>query len=247
MNRINYFTLFFFFLQVLSNPLYCQVQQQDSAFYTQSFDSVEAFYIKAAAANLSLYNGCEYSRPPVSTKGFPFFESENLIEGSVFYDGNLYRHVNLQYDIVKDELVIANFSKNAVVKLISEKVAYFTLQQHTFIYVNPDKNTIGIMAGGFYEKLFGDNNIAVLARRFKMFKQSLPGEENYSIYNEGNLYFLKKDGRYHAVTDKHSLLDLLSDKKDELKIYIKTNTIKFNKDLEHSILKVSGYYCLIKN
>jgi hypothetical protein len=245
MNLLIRFVFIFFFLLVLSNPLFSQ-QHNDSLFYNRSLDSAKSFYVQEAAANLSLYNGSEYYRSPVSTKGFPFFKSENLIEGSVFYDGNLYQRINLQYDIAKDELVIKNLQQNATVTLIAQKVTYFTLEHHNFVYVLPANKAADFIAPGFYEKLL-HSNISVLAKRIKKFSLALNAEDNSSKYTEVNSYFLQKQDDYYSITDKHSLLVLLNDKKNQLKEYIRDNKISFKKDPEDAIIKIVTYYNQIKN
>jgi hypothetical protein len=241
--RLIFFILFF--LLILNKPLFSQ-HYSDSVFYNRALDSAKAFYVQEAGANLSLYNGSEYYRSPVSTKGFPFFKQESLIEGSVFYDGNLYEHVNLQYDIAKDELVIKNFQQNATIKLISQKVKHFTLQQHSFVYFLPDNKAADIMPEGFYEKLLS-SNISVLAKRQKKFTLALNADDNSSKYSEYNSYFLQKQDGYFAVTDKRSLLTVLNDRKSQLKQYIRDNKISFTKDLEDAIIKIVMYYNQQKN
>jgi hypothetical protein len=169
-----------------------------------------------------------------------------LIEGSVFYDGNLYQRINLQYDIAKDELVIKNLQQNATVTLIAQKVTYFTLEHHNFVYVLPANKAADFIAPGFYEKLL-HSNISVLAKRMKKFSLALNAEDNSSKYTEVNSYFLQKQDDYYSITDKHSLLVLLNDKKNQLKEYIRDNKINFKKDPEDAIIKIVTYYNQIKN
>jgi hypothetical protein len=246
MNLLIRFVSIFFFLLVLSSPLFSQQHYKDSLFCNRSLDSAKAFYVHEAGANLSLYNGSEYYRSPVSTKGFPFFKREDQIEGSVFYDGNLYQHINLQYDIAKDELVIKNLQQNATVTLVAQKVTYFTLEHHNFVYVLPANKAADFIAPGFYETLL-HSNISVLAKRMKKFSLALNAEDNSSKYAEVNSYFLQKQDDYYSITDKNSLLVLLNDKKNQLKEYIRDNKINFKKDPEDAIIKIVTYYNQIKN
>lgn len=236
----------FFFVQLLHNTSLSQQQQNDTVFYLRSVDSVIAFYTKQAGPDLYLYSGREYYRSQVSTAGFPFFEWEGAVEGSVFYNGNLYRHLGLQYDIAKDELVIENYLRNNVVKLVPEKIGYFTLGQHIFINFKPDENTVGAMNPGFYE-ILSSGKITVLARHEKKFTLPLNPEDKTSKYAAYNFYYVQKNGIYHPVADKKDLLELLKDKKGELKKFIRSNNIRFNKDMQESILKITGYYSQLIN
>jgi hypothetical protein len=240
---VNYFKYLFALLLLSAScaAVYGQPVHPDSLAYRASIDSLKILYLKETGSNSLLYNGSEYSRPPVSTKGFPFFEWDIAVEGSVFYDGVLYQRVNMQYDIAKDELAMDNFLHTNVMRLVSEKISWFTLQQHRFVYFPPGKNTTGQLAAGFYEQLFS-GKITVLAKRQKIFRQSLNAEDNASAYNMYNYYFLKKDDQYYAVSDKHDVLAVLKDRKDLLEKYIRTNRLRVNKNFEESLVKIAAYY-----
>jgi hypothetical protein len=186
-----------------------------------------------------LYNGSEYLRSPTSTKGYPFFEWEEAVEGSLFYDGNLYQQVHMQYDMAKDELVIENYLHNNVMRLVSEKISFFTLQEHAFIYFTPGKN--GSMVPGFYEELTA-GDMTILVKREKKFTRSSNAEDNTTKYNQLNYYFVKKGGEYYPVAGKQDLLEILKDKKDALKKYIRLNRISFKKKFEEDLVAVTAYY-----
>jgi hypothetical protein len=49
------------------------------------------------------------------------------------------------------------------------------------------------------------------------------------------------------VESRGALLDLLKDKKDLLKKYIRINKLDFNRDWEGSLVKTAAYYAQIKN
>jgi len=54
--------------------------------------------------NLRLYTGPEYVRNGIKALGYPFFQSEDALDGSFVYDGASYDHIPLQYDLVTDEV-----------------------------------------------------------------------------------------------------------------------------------------------
>jgi hypothetical protein len=238
MNCLKYF-LFFPLLLSFTEITYSQPKQKDTASYNAAIDSIKALYTKVTASQLLLYNGSEYLRSPTSTKGHPFFEWENAVEGSLFYDGNLYQEVNMQYDIAKDELVIENYSHNNVMRLVPGKISFFTLQQHAFIYFMPGKNSN--MTPGFYEELTA-GEMSIFVKREKRFTRSSNAEDNSTGYNQLNYYFIKKGTGYYAVADKQDLLSILKDKKDVLKKYIRQNQVNFKKDFEGSMVAVITYY-----
>ena len=52
---------------------------------------------------------------------------------------------------------------------------------------------------------------------------------------------------YYSVDGKNALLDVLKDKKDDLKKYIRTNKLNFKKNLESSLVLVTIYYSQLKH
>ena len=77
---------------ILFLPVFCKVTAQpalpDTAFYNQSVTNALAAYQQEMRENLHIYNGAAYLRAGHGFKGTPFFESDNLLPGAVFYDGN---------------------------------------------------------------------------------------------------------------------------------------------------------------
>ncbi|MES1221553.1 MAG: hypothetical protein ABUT20_38995, partial [Bacteroidota bacterium] len=91
-----------------------------------------------------------------------------------------------------------------------------------------------------------DGKISVYARREKQLKVSSSADED-AKYLEYNFYFIRKNDRFYKVDDKSSLLNLLIDKKDQLKKFIKANKLNFRKRLEEAIVKTTNYYIQLIN
>lgn len=220
------------------------VQKSDSISRAAA-DNLISLYSRQTGADLLIFNGSEYIHSPVSKNGFPFFAWENPVEGAVFYDGNLYQHINLQFDISRDALVYDNYLHTGLMRLVPEKISYFTLQQHLFIYLSAAK-IIGLPKDGFYEVLT-DDSITVLARREKILNQKL-NLENISIsrYDSYNNYYIKKDSYVYPVLTKRDVLKVLADQKILLLKYINTNRLNFKKHLEESLIKIATYYSGLK-
>src|SRR5260221_6192583 len=206
MEKLRHFILWIFFV-FLSKIAFSQLQQKDSNFYRQAIDSFESFYSRESGANLLLYNGVEYIPSPFSTKGNPFFETDSD-KGSVFYNGKLYRSITLQYDLAKDELVAQYSTNDLPIVLRRDKVTYFLIGGHKFVYISAGK--LGNMAAGFYETLTG-KTIELLAKHEKKFRLSADAADNSSSYIAYDHYFLKKGDDYYIVTGEASLLSLLKD------------------------------------
>src|SRR5687768_18541522 len=71
-------------------------------------DTAISYYYQFTDKRSRLYNGKEYIGY-LPMEGHPFFSDADLHRGSVVYDGLPFDSVNMQYDLVKDELIIQHF------------------------------------------------------------------------------------------------------------------------------------------
>ncbi len=221
----------------------------DSAFYALSVSNIINGYKNQVKENLHIYNGSEYFRPGHGVKGTPFFESDSMLVGSLFYDGSLYENIPLSYDLVTDNVIINNYQHDNILKLVPEKLNYFYIAQHLFVRITSDSLLPSFITTGFYEKLY-DGKLTVFARYQKVAKQSAPNNstENVIRYLDYNNYFVLMNNTFYKADDKKDFLALMADKKEEIKKYMKENKIKINNDNRGASMKlVAEYYSQLKN
>jgi hypothetical protein len=217
----------------------------DSLLRTLTKDSLVGFYKNKMGENLQLYTGQEYIRNGQRTKGFPFFGTPNLTTGSVFYNDQFYSDVPMYFDLTTNDVIINNFANNGTIRLVPEKIKYFSLLGHHFVHLFPDQQNSESIHDAFYDLLL-DEKIAVFAKREKQFKIPTSTEEEIR-YDEYNYYFLRMKNVFYKIEDEHQLLDVLKDKKDQLKKYIKANKLSFKKHLEEAVVKTTEYYNQLTN
>src|SRR5690348_14223780 len=117
-------------------------------------DQVVQLYKDSLKENLRIYNGNEFAGNYPGVPGHPFFEYAEPQQGSVFYDGIRYPDVQLSYDIINDEIIFTDPVKNRVIKLVTQKVDWFTIGEHLFVNIRPDSNSVNFPGSGFYESLY---------------------------------------------------------------------------------------------
>ena len=220
-------------------------QSADSLLYKESISNLHRIYLNEIGDNAQIYHGSEYIRYGQKTAGFPYYESDSILMGSINYQGNLYKGMNLFYNLVTDEIIIPDYSRSALITLARGKVDCFTIGKHEFLEMT-NKQSEGIPTDGFYEELFpGEPGLFV--RREKRLDAGTGSEE--AKYIQYNSYYLRKDKKYYAVDSKNSLLDLLKDQENLLKKYIRANKLKFKikKDLESSLVLTTTYYSGLKH
>src|SRR5450432_492906 len=213
-------------------------QSSDSVLYEESISKIHQVYLKEIGDNAQIYHGTEFIRNGQKANGFPFYQSDNMIAGSVYYQGMTYPNQNIYYNIVSDELITNNYTKNAFIVLAPEKVDSFFIQNHVFVPLTASKSN-RLENSGYYDRLWAGEP-GVYARREKRLVVGSGSEETKYIQHED--YFIEIKNVFYDVDGKRALLDILKDQEDVLKKYIRTNKLNFKKDLESSLVLATIYY-----
>jgi hypothetical protein len=228
--------------QFLYIPIAYAQYNPDSTIYNDS-QIINKIYLNEIGDNAQIYHGREFIRNGLKAIGFPFYESDNMVNGTISYQGEIYPDRNLYYNLVSDQLIIDNYSHNALITLSPEKVDSFIVGSHVFVPLNTNRSN-GLEKDGYYEQLVSGEP-ALFARREKKLVTGTGSEE--SRYIQYNNYFIRINQVYYLVDGKNALLDILNDRKDELKKYIRNNKINFKKNLESSLTVTTNYYSRLKH
>jgi len=216
-----------------------QLSSADSAVYNASLNNALLVYHHALAPEPLLYDGMQYmSYDYQMTEGSPYFQSAQLRPGAVFYNDVLFTNVPMLYDLVSDKLIINSPGKAFLIQLNSERVAHFSLLDHQFIRLVLDSaNNINT---GFYELLY-DGKTQVLKKQIKTIQERINVKVEKYV-QEVERHYIKKGNRYFSVSTKQNVLQLLADKKKELKQYIRKNKLNIRKDKDNTLVKIAAYY-----
>lgn len=226
------------------NKAEAQQLPPDTSIYLSAKDHLIQLYIDSAKENLRIYNGTEFTAAYKSSLGHPFFEYQDPQKGAIFYDGILYPEVRLLYDIIRDDVIFLNEYKNLNIKLIPQKINWFTLQDHLFVHLFEDSNAVNLPEKGFYELLY-DGTISVFKKSKKTLYEASRADES-SKFVESNDYFIRKNNTYYSINNKRSLLAVCRDRKADVAKFIQKEGLNFKKDPEKMIVMVIDYYTKIK-
>jgi len=215
----------------------------DSLFINKVAEGAIALYMKTLGESTLLYNGREYIGIHSRTKGHPFYASDLPQKGSVFYNGTLYQHPAVTYDLVQDEIFI-NAYQNIPVKLLSEKIDHFSLEGREFVKMVQQPKDKNVLNSGFYEILY-KGVVTVYAKSKKQLEPSFNLEDPYRFV-QYDRYFIKKDDAYHEVNTAGALLSLFSGHQKEIRRYLRNENINFKKNRELAIVQGVKYYAQIK-
>lgn len=195
---------------------------------------------KQLGNNLRLFTGAEYIRNGQHAQGYPFFQSDLPLDGSVLYDGVSYEHVPLQYDLVTGDVVAHDSTGDVNISLVRDKLPRFSLSGHRFIRL-PAAGDSDRSISPYYYDLLEDGLTPLLVRHEK--KLVFPGNKEDSVkYVATDIYFVRLNGKYIRVDGRRSLLNALADKKDQLKKFIRQHDLNFSKDPEKALQQATAFY-----
>lgn len=225
--------------------IHCTAQlKADTAFVARADARAKHVYSQYIQGQARLFNGVEYTEYQSRNDEFPFYLSDDWIFGDVLYDGELYENVPLEYDIRVDQVVTEHMLNGAKIQLIADKVDQFTVSGHTFVHLYGTK-TNGI-ATGFYDRLY-DGPTKVYVRRQKDLQESIESQVIVARFEEKNHLYIVKDGVFYPVKKKGSVLDVLKDRKSDVKSFLNKSKIRFKKNREEAVVRAAEFYDAPKN
>ena len=202
-------------------------------------------YTESFGGHPQLYNGPEYvdyARRYHARTNHQFFLTPEMQPGSVHYNGQLFGNVRLTYDVVRDQVVLAQPTSPLTLSLINENVRGFAINDRRFVRLRADSTAGGVIRTGYYEVL-ADGRAQLLARRAKrQQEQIVQGFVDVEFIPTDRLY-LQKDGVYYAAGRKAAVLRLLADHGKEVQQYVQERHLSFKKArFEVSMAQLVSYY-----
>jgi hypothetical protein len=201
---------------------------------SRSYKNAVSLYTARIGPVSNVYNGGEYLEYRPQDDEHPYL-TQDWITGTVEYGGERYESVSLLYDISIDELITMHTSGNAI-KMIKQKVESFQLSDRTFVMITNDQ-----VPDGFYERMY-DGKVKFYARRKKALYVKTTGNALFNTFESTNTYYLVKDGMFRSFKSRGSLLRQLSDRKAELKKFIRDQKMSYGSDREEGAVRILRYY-----
>lgn len=212
--------LFFIFLETVA---FGQPLASDTLFLQAAKQEAIGQYQRAMHRQEQVYAGNEYIAHDHRIKIHPFYPVNSLQAGRITYNGFGYDDVAMIYDVVRDELAVRLPGSGFQVQVRSDKVSQFSLGTHQFIRLD---STSGLPVG-FYEVLY-NGSVQVLAHRQKVIHEDVSSGTYAGDYLLKDLFYVRKDGVYHGVKSKGSVLSLFPEQSKELRKYLRARNLKFN-------------------
>jgi hypothetical protein len=228
--------------------LFGQLSGNDSAFYHKAVASTVARYHQSFGNQSALYNGCQYMGYPFPFRepDHPYFGGNSYLKGDITYGGVLYPGVQLLYDEVAEVVIFMDPTHR--IQLVSDKIAGFTISTDKFVRLTKDSSNSILVGTGFYQVLYASKS-TVLKKEMKTIGEDVRNntEGVVRFIELKTYYYIYKDNMYYSVKSKKNLLAIYKDKKTEIQQYIKNNKLRYKKNKDSFLIKLSAYYDQLTN
>lgn len=185
----------------------------------------------------SVFNGMEHTGYPLAEEGMPYYLTQDWQKGTMVFRDQPYTDIFLKYDLIKDELILRHYNGFTGIILFTPRISSFTLLDKKFVNLPASQG----FAGGIYEEL-STGSISLYAKRTKLVAENLTAAGIERRISQRNHYLLFKDGVFHQVRNEGDVMDLVKDKKSEVKAHLRGKGIKYRRDREHFLITVLSYY-----
>lgn len=198
-------------------------------------------YLDSVGIQAAPYVGIKESAYSGIYQNTPYYGGPRMREGCLWFGDRAYPGVRMRYDRFQERVVLE--SRDGVVNLVlpSDRVRQFTLEDKLFIHY-PGDTLPGAPPKGFYLLLYDGRLKLMMAPRINRQEKVVDGKFKY-VFLPQDEYYLYKDGVYHAVSGKGSLLKVLKDRKKELSAYIRQEeSLDFYDRRGESLAACAAYY-----
>lgn len=236
-----------FCLVIVAGLFVCKSNAQNASYdslrYSAAAGQVIARYNAVIDGQSEVYNGVQYHLYPPAYKGSAYFQDRAMCMPTIVcYNGTWYKNVPVLYDMYTDEMV--SELNDSLYTLRADKISGIYLSGHHFVYLGSAESKN--LPVGYYDQLYSGTS-EVLIKRARAVQNRVTQQAVEVMYENQDVIYIKKGGKYIPVNSKGSVLDVFKDKSKQLKQYLGDNKITYKKDKEASVVKLAAYYDQITN
>lgn len=210
------------------------------AVVTAGAQDVGSDYVASAAIQAVIYHGKEQLKYSTSIRNHPYWKDERYVSGDLGFEGILYKDVKMRLDLYRNELLLLSPDNRYNIVLPSDRVDYAELHGYHIFYGDPDERP-GNLPEGYYLRLY-EGKCVVLGKWSCILSQTIKDLKVDESFDQSVRYYIRKEGVYHAVRSKSSVLRLFKSRKKELARYIKRQKLDFKYAPEEAIVAVVRQY-----
>jgi len=206
--------------------------------HKQISDNAAIAYLNVSSINSALYYGSIYEGYP-RANNHPYLTDILFAQARLSYQQIIYPEVLLKWDLHRDELIVQSPDFRNIV-LFPEKVALAELHGKQVIYFRSD-SLPGCPPTGYYFLLHSGDCKVMGKTSAKMIEKIIPGriERHFEFKTR---YYLFKNGEYHLIRNKKSVINQMLPFAKEIRGFIASNHLNFRKDKELFLIRTVSEY-----
>jgi hypothetical protein len=187
-----------------------------------------------------LLNGRVWIDKHSKAEGDQFFLTDTFLKGSVTFDGRRFDGLDLKYDLLNDELILRPES-HPIIFMNKEMVDSFSLvySGRDYKIINAGNNPSGILRG-YVNVLYNGESALYVKYSKKIYPLAVDGR--YDLFVQVQRIYLQRGGELIPVKGKREFLNLLDDRKKEIRHYIKSNRLRLTGKDAGTFVPVLEYY-----
>lgn len=229
MFKYTYLLSLIFFL----NSFYCQSQPPSEVDYNSN-TNIDKIY----GLNQTLYNGILYNAYyPTNIKGDQFINGKTFKNGEVTIKGVRYTNLELNFDILKQEVILKYVNPENITSSIMISKAWlesFSIENSRFIVLDIPKNTNSI-----YQVLGNGNTVILYSWKKELKLNAANTNMEFYLHKEQYVYSNNTLRKYHNTT---SFLKLFpKENQIDIKEYIKKNRIHVKNASDQKMEELINY------
>jgi hypothetical protein len=244
MRLLNVCHLTFLFLSTLTAVrMEAQSSLKDSTISESAYADALRQYHAYVAPEVGLYRGIQYVDYAFTVQqGQPFLGPNSIRDGSVWYRGIQYDHVQMAYDLVKKQLVILDPFAIYKISLYMDLVDSFAFDSHVYFRIR-DSLAPSSLRSGYCERIY-QGRLVLLKKERKSLNENFISFSNVRLYIDSTIsYYAIKDGGYYSVNTKRGIFDLLKDRRrSDIKRVMRKSDLQWSTDKEQLIKLVAAWY-----
>jgi hypothetical protein len=191
-----------------------------------------------------ILNGRIWRNKYTKASGDQFFLTNNFVKGSVVFNGEKFDNLDLMYDLAGDELIMSIISHPTII-VNKEMVDSFDIiiGNRNYHIINAGTDTSGPLRGYVNVLYTGPSTLFV---KYIKKLQPLAVDGRYDLFYQEHSMYLRNNTEIVAFEGKSDLLEIFSDRKEQLKEYMKTGKIKLSRKDPDTFVPLLEYYDSLK-
>jgi len=213
--------------------------------FTQSTPAYSTVIQQNPSDKRLLLNGRIWRNQYSKAVGDQFLLTNLFLEGSVTFNGRRFNNLDLQYDIANDELLL-KIESYPIIMMNKEMVDSFSLVFGNRIYhiINTGTDSSNVLKG--YVNVLYDGPSALYVKYTKKI-QPLAADGRYDLFIQEHHAFVRKGTEIVYVSGKRKLLNLMDNKKKEIRHFLRSNRFRLIKKDPNTFVPALKYYDSIRD